>query len=82
MLKVLEKSDVRALNERELNREEQDELYWLRQRLGTDTENIEDERAVAQVATVGEGQRLPLWIWFTGVGAVESIDDPLTRQGE
>ena len=29
MLKLLEKSDIQALNERELNQEEQDKLYWL-----------------------------------------------------
>jgi hypothetical protein len=81
-LKVLEKSDVRALNERELNREEQDELYRLRQRLGTNTEDAEDERVAAQVAAVGEGQRRPSWIWFTGTGGAESMDDPLTRQGK
>jgi hypothetical protein len=81
-LKVLEKSDVQALNERELNREEQDELYRLRERLGTNTEDMEDERTVAQVAAVGEGQRRPSWIWFLGTGSVESMDDPLTRAGK
>jgi len=81
-LKVLQKSDVRALNERELNREEQDELRRLRQRLGTNTDDIEGERVVAQVAAVGEGQRRPSWIWFTGVSGAESMNDPLTRQGE
>ena len=81
-LKVLEKSDVRALNERELNQEEQDELYRLRQRLGTNTEDMEDERIVARVAAVGEGTRRPSWIWFSGIGTAESMDDPLTRAGE
>ena len=80
-LKVLEKSDVRALNERELNREEQDEQHRLRQRLGIVVDHIQDERVVAQVAAVGEGQRRPSWIWFTGGGTAESMDDPLTRQG-
>jgi hypothetical protein len=80
-LKVLEKSDVRALNERELNREEQDEQYRLRQRLGIVVDDIQDERVVAQVAAVGEGQRRPSWIWFTGGGTAESMNDPLTRQG-
>ena len=80
-LKVLEKSDVHALNERELNREEQDEQHRLRQRLGIVVDHIQDERVVAQVAAVGEGQRRPSWIWFTGGGTAESMDDPLTCQG-
>jgi hypothetical protein len=80
-LKVLEKSDVHALNERELNREEQDEQYWLHQRLGIVIDDIQDERVVVQVAAVGEGQRRPLWIWFTDGGTAESMDDPLTCQG-
>ena len=80
-LKVLEKSDVRALNERELNQEEQDEQHWLCQWLGIVVDHIQDERVVAQVAAVGEGQRWPLWIWFTGGGTAESMDDPLTHQG-
>ena len=80
-LKVLEKSDVRALNERELNREEQDEQYRLRQRLGLSVDDVQCERVVAQVAAVGEGQRRPSWIWFMGNGMTESMDDPLTRQG-
>ena len=81
-LKVLMKSDVRALNERELNRDERDEVYQMRQRLGINTDDVEEERVVAQVATVGEGERRPSWIWFTGTGLVESMDDPLTRQGK
>jgi len=81
-LKVLQKSDVHALNERELNQEEWDEQYRLRQRLGISTEDLEEDRAVAQVAAVGEGQRRPSWIWFTGNGITESMEDPLTRQGK
>ena len=80
-LKVLEKSDVRALNERELNQEEQDEQYRLRQRLGIVVDDIQDERVVVQVAAIGEGQQRPSWIWFTGGGTAESMNDPLTRQG-
>jgi hypothetical protein len=81
-LKVLQKSDVRALNERELNQEERDEQYRLRQRLGISTEDLEEDRVVAQVAAVGEGQCKPSWIWFTGNGITESMEDPLTRQGK
>jgi hypothetical protein len=81
-LKVLQKSDVHALNERELNQEEWDEQYRLRQRLGISTKDLEEDRAVAQVAAVGEGQRRPSWIWFTGNGIMESMEDPLTRQGK
>jgi hypothetical protein len=55
-LKVLEKSDICTLNERELNRKEQDEQYQLRQWLGIIIDDIQDERVVVQVAAVGEGQ--------------------------
>lgn len=79
-LRVLEKSDVRALNERELTTQEKDEIQVLRQRLGTNTGDIDNERVVAQVAAVGEGQRRPSWIWFTSHDT-EGVDDPLTRQG-
>ncbi|KIM82772.1 hypothetical protein PILCRDRAFT_7683 [Piloderma croceum F 1598] len=79
-LKVLEKSDVRALNERELNQEEQDKQYRLRQRLGINVDDMENERVVGQVAAVGEGYRRPLWIWFTSASTAEAMNDPLTRQ--
>ena len=80
-VKVLEKSDVCALNERELNQEKQDEQYWLWQQLGLSIDNIQYERVVAQVVAVGEGQRRPSWIWFMRNGIMESLDDPLTHQG-
>jgi hypothetical protein len=43
-------------------------------------DDIEDERVVATVAAVGEGQRRPSWIWFSGNNH-EDMDDPLTRKG-
>ena len=55
-LKVLEKSDICALNERELNWEEQDEQHQLCQQLGIVVDHIQDERVVAQVVAIGEGQ--------------------------
>ena len=76
-LKVLEKSDVCALNERELNQDEQDEQYQLCQQLGIVVDDIQDERVVVHVVAIGEGQQQPLWIWFTGDGTAESMDDPL-----
>lgn len=81
-LKVLEKSDVRALNERELTAQEKDEVHKLREWLGTVAHDVDDERVLGQVAAVGEGQRRPSWIWFTDCGGSESMNDPLTRQGK
>jgi hypothetical protein len=82
-LKVLEKSDVRALNERELTAQEKEEIRRVRERNGVvaEADDINAERVVAQVAAVGEGQRRPSWIWFTG-NAHEGMDDPLTWAGE
>ena len=82
-LKVLEKSDVRALNERELTAQEKEEIRRVRERNGivAEADDINAERVVAQVAAVGEGQRRPSWIWFTG-NAHEGMDDPLTWAGE
>jgi hypothetical protein len=79
-LRVLEKSDVRALNERELTQQEKDDVEQLRSRLGTNTGDVNEERMVTQVAAVGEGARRPSWIWFSGT-ASEGMDDPLTRKG-
>ena len=39
------------------------------------------ERVAATAASIGEGQRRPSWIWFTG-NVHEAIDDPLTHSGE
>jgi hypothetical protein len=70
------------LNERELNQEEQDEQQWLHLCLGISVDDVEDERVVAQVAAVGEGQQCLSWIWFMGTGTTESMNDPLTHQGK
>jgi hypothetical protein len=82
-LKVLDHSDVRALNERELTVQEKEDICRLRERNGvvTGAEDINMERVVGRVAAVGEGQRRPSWIWFTG-NVHEGLDDPLTRAGE
>jgi hypothetical protein len=46
-----------------------------------DADEANAERVVARVAAVGEGQRRPSWIWFTG-NMHEGVDDPLTRAGK
>ena len=82
-LKVLEQSDVRALNERELMAQEKEDICRLRERNGVVIEANEahSERVIATAAAVGEGQHRPSWIWFTG-NVHEGVDDPLTRAGE
>jgi hypothetical protein len=82
-LRVLEQSDVRALNEQELTAQEKEDIRRVRERAGVvvETEDADTERVLATVAAVGEGQRRPSWIWFTG-SALESVNDPLTRAGE
>ena len=80
VLQVLERSDVRALNERQMTRQEKDDIERVRLRAGVNVDDIEDERVVATVAAVGEGQRRPSWIWFSGNNH-EDMDDPLTRKG-
>jgi hypothetical protein len=80
VLQVLERSDVRALNERQMTQQEKDDIERVRLRAGVNADDIEDERVVATVAAVGEGQRRPSWIWFSG-NKHENMDDPLTRKG-
>ena len=81
-LKVLEQSDVRALNERELTAQEKEDFRRVRERIGVviEPDEADAERVTATVAAVGEGQRRPSWIWFTG-SIEEGMDDPLTRAG-
>lgn len=81
-IKGFAKVDVHILNKRELNQEERDKQYRLCQQLGINTEDLEEDRAVAQVVAVGEGQCRLSWIWFTGNGIMESMEDPLTYQGK
>lgn len=82
-LQVLEQSDVRALNERELTAQEKEDIRRVRERGGVvvELDDANAERLVTSVAVVGEGQRRPSWIWFTGV-LHEDLDDPLTHAGE
>jgi hypothetical protein len=56
VLQVLEKSDVRALNERQMMEQEKDDILQVCMRGGGNTDNLDDERAIATVAAVGEGQ--------------------------
>ena len=62
VLQVLERSNVRALNERQMMEQEKDDIQWVHMRGGRNTDNIDDERAITMVAVVGEGQRRPSWI--------------------
>lgn len=82
-LKVLEKGDVRALNERELTAQEKDEVRKVRRRGGVvvDEDALEDERVASTGVVVGDGQRRPSWIWYQG-DLAENIQDPRTRIGE
>jgi len=79
----LAQSDVRALNERELTAVEKEDIRRVRERNGmiVEADDVNMEMVVAKVVAVGEGQRKPSWIWFTG-NVHEVMDDPLTRAGE
>ncbi|KAF7974955.1 hypothetical protein HWV62_10677 [Athelia sp. TMB] len=82
-LQVLNNTDIRALNERDLTRQEQDAEAALHAANGVitqqDRERAEETRRNQTGLSVGEGHRAPSWIWFTNTGA-ESMNDPLTRK--
>jgi len=84
VLQVLEKSDVRALNERQMTEQEKDDILQVHMRGGGNTDNLHDERVIARVvatvAAVGEGQHQPSWIWYSS-NSHENIDDSLTHIG-
>jgi hypothetical protein len=82
-LQELAQSDVRALNERELTAVEKEDIRRVQERNGmiVEADDVNMEMVVAKVVAVGEGQRKPSWIWFTG-NVHEVMDDPLTRAGE
>jgi hypothetical protein len=80
VLQVLHRSDVRALNERQMTEQEKDDIRHIRMRGGGPTDNLDDARVVATVAAVGEGQRRPSWIWYSGNNH-ENMNDLLTRIG-
>jgi hypothetical protein len=82
-LRVLEQLDVRVLNERELSAQEKEDICHMQERVGVvmEADDANTERVAATAASVGEGQRWPSWIWFTG-NVHEAIDDPLTHSGE
>lgn len=84
VLKPLDKSDVRALNERERTAQEVHEQEKLRSRLGLGldpTSTIAEGRVQAQTSTIGEGSRRPSWIWYNGVGH-EKIGDDISKKGK
>ena len=81
ILQVLEVSDVRALNEREMTAQEQQDIRRVQDRVEVVGEDdVSPERVVATAAAVGEGQRRPSWIWSSG-NLQEGADDPITRAG-
>jgi hypothetical protein len=82
-LRVLEQSDVRALNEREMTAQEKEDIRQVRERAGVvvEADDASVERVVATVAAVGEGQRRLSWIWFTGSWQ-EGADDLVMRTGK
>lgn len=83
-LQVLNDQDVRALNERELTRQEQDAQDALHRANGVitqrDTVLAEAARLNHTSLSVGDGHRAPSWIWFTNTGS-ETIRDVLTLKG-
>jgi hypothetical protein len=82
VLKVLDHSDVQALNKRELTAQEKEDIRRVRERNGVilEADDINAERVLATVASVGEGHCRPSWIWYTG-NVYEDMNDPLTRAG-
>ena len=83
-LRVLERTDVRALNEREMTAKEKDDVRRMQNRAqagATGEDDASTESVVATAAAVGEGQRRPPWIWFSG-NLQEGADDPIARAGE
>lgn len=79
-LQVLDKSHIRALNERELTQQEKNEVAAIHAANGVITSvDVEEERRNASLS-VGEKNRAPSWIWFSGV-KFEGIDGPSTRKG-
>jgi hypothetical protein len=80
VLQVLERLDVQASNKRQMTQQEKDVIERVHLQVGVNVDDIEDERVVATVAAVGEGQCRPSWIWFSG-NKHENMDDPLTCKG-
>ena len=78
-LQVLEQSDVRALNERELTAQEIEDIcrVWKQAGVVVEAHDLCAERVVTTVTSIGEGQQRPLWIWFTK-GWNEGTDDLVT----
>ncbi|KAJ7181651.1 hypothetical protein C8R43DRAFT_869903 [Mycena crocata] len=84
IFQVLKKTDVRGMNERTLNREEEEEERRARivQGLPPDGEEL-DEFGDVVVPTVlfqlemGEGKRFLSWIWYTGASGDTTADGKL-----
>ena len=87
VLQELKDEDVRALNERERNREERAEQERLREMAklqATDGDVMEGENygvILQKAASLGEGRRTLSWIWYT-VPVGNSVDDPHMNEGE
>jgi hypothetical protein len=80
-LRLLDKADVRALNERSLTEHEKEERRQLRLRVGLPNED--DQFAVEEttVGGAGEGHRRLSWIWFRPSGD-DDEDNPAMNEGE
>lgn len=87
VLRELKDEDVRALNERERNREEKAERERLREMAKLrategDVEEGESYGVILQKAvSLGEGRRTLSWIWYT-VPVGDGADDPHMNEGE
>lgn len=59
-LRVLEQSDVWALNERELTAQEKEDICWVWERacVVIEADEADAERVMATVAAIGEGQTI------------------------
>jgi hypothetical protein len=87
VLQVLKDEDVRALNERERNREEKAEQERLREmeKLHATEGGVEESESygifLQKAVSLGEGRRTLSWIWYT-VNIGEGADDPHINEGE
>ncbi|KAJ7601666.1 hypothetical protein DFH06DRAFT_939375, partial [Mycena polygramma] len=88
VLQVLQKGDVRGMNERAMNEEEKEENLRARRLAGlADGANAEEVDAYGEPLDLtvlfnletGEGQRQLSWIWYTAPGSQDTADGKLHR---
>ena len=72
-LQVLDKSNVRALNEWELTMKEKNEIRVVQCHVGIEVsdDEVDDESVPIAAAAVGTGQWRPSWIWFIGLPTLQ-----------